>query len=267
VLVTLHLVGGFWLRGAPNARDLGGLVGPDGRRVRPGALVRAPALGRLADEDVAALDGFGLVDVIDLRHPDEIALAPVDRLPAGLTATHVPVFDPDDEVFTFVAAVMLGHELPDRPDVGDPVAAMTGVYRWFVTSAAARAGFGRAVRRIAAAGGRPVLFHCSAGKDRTGWLSAVLLTALGVDRDTVTVDYLRTNEDAREVIDKVIAALASRRGLDPAAVRPVLVAAPEYLDAAYDEVKREFGSFDGYLRAGLGLDERLLGELRAALLE
>lgn len=260
-------MGGFWLRGAPNARDLGGLTGADGRRVRAGVLVRAPALGRLTDQDVALLGGLGLVDVIDLRHPNEIALAPPDRLPAGLTATHLPVFDPDDEVFTFVAAVMLGQQVPQRPDVGDPVAAMTGVYRWFVTSAAARAGFGRAVRRIGTAGGQPVLFHCSAGKDRTGWLAAVLLTALGVDRATVTADYLRTNADAREVTEKVIGALAARRGLDPATVRPVLAAAPEYLDAAYDEVKREYGSFDGYLGEGLGLTGEVLGDLRASLLE
>jgi protein-tyrosine phosphatase len=266
-LATLHGVGGLRLRGALNARDLGGLVGADGRRVRAGALVRAPALGRLTDEDLPVLAGLGLVEVIDLRHASEIELAPPDRLPAGLTVTHLPVFAADDDVFMFVAAVMLGQQLPDSPHVGDPAAAMTGVYRWLVTSTPARTGFAQAVRRVAAAGGRPVLFHCSAGKDRTGWLAAVLLTALGVDRDTVTADYLRTNEDGRAATDKIIAALVAKRGVDPAAVRPVLEVAPEYLDAAFDEVKREYGGFDGYLRDGLGLDATLRDGLRAALLE
>jgi protein-tyrosine phosphatase len=255
------------LQGAPNTRDLGGLPAADGRRVRVGALLRAPALGRLTDDDVLRLGVLGLVEVIDLRHEREIDLVPPDRLPPGLAVTHIPVFDPDDEVFMFVAAVMLGQQIRDRPPVGSPAEAMVGVYRWFVTSAAARAGFGRAVRRVARAAGRPVLFHCSAGKDRTGWLTAVLLTALGMDRDTVTADYLRTNEDAGVATEKVIAALAAKRGLDPATVRPVLVAAPEYLDAAYQEVERAYASFDGYLRHGLGLSGEVLASLRESLLE
>jgi protein-tyrosine phosphatase len=255
------------LRGAANARDLGGLANVDGRRVRAGVLFRAPALGRLTDGDVARLDALRLVEVIDLRHPHEIALVPADRLPPGPVVTHIPIFDPDDEVFTFVAAVLLGQQVRERPHVGDPVAAMIAAYRWFVTSAVGRAGFGRAVRRIAAASGRPMLFHCSAGKDRTGWLSAIVLSALGVDRDTITTDYLRTNVDAGVAAEKVIAALEAKRGLNPAMVRPLLAAAPEYLDAGYAEVKREYGSFDGYLREGLGLDEGLLRDLRASLLE
>ncbi|HKT00432.1 MAG TPA: tyrosine-protein phosphatase [Rugosimonospora sp.] len=255
------------LSGAPNFRDLGGLAAAGGRRVRPGVLFRAPALGRLTDEDVARLDRLGLVEVIDLRHADEIALAPPDRLPPGPVVTHIPVFDADDEVFRFVAAVMLGQQAPDSPHPADPTQLMIGVYRWLVTSAPARSGFARAVRRIAAAGGRPVLFHCSAGKDRTGWLSALLLSALGVPRDRLTVDYLRTNTDAGEVTEKVVAALEAKRGLVPDAVRPLLIAAPEYLDAAFHAVDDGYGSIDGYLRDGLELDDSILAELRESLLE
>jgi len=71
------------LSGAPNARDLGGLVTSDGRTVRPGLVFRAPALGRLTDEDVSSLDRLGLTDLLDLRHGSEIDTAPPDRLPAG----------------------------------------------------------------------------------------------------------------------------------------------------------------------------------------
>lgn len=234
--------------------------------MRGGVIFRAPALGRLTDQDVARLAGLGLVEIIDLRHPIEIGLEPPDRLPPGVPVTHAPVFDPDDERFTFVAAIMAGGQSSAAPAAPDPVGEMLAVYRWFVTSPSARAGFAEAVRHIAAAAGRPVLYHCSAGKDRTGWLSALVLHVLGVDQDTVMADYLRTNSDANDVIEKVAAVLAAQHGLDPAVVLPVLVVAPDYLDAAYDTAKREYGSLDGYLCDGLGLDAAVREDLRGALL-
>jgi protein-tyrosine phosphatase len=273
-----------WLRGAPNARDLGGIPVAAGRAVRAGVLFRAPALGRLTDEDVAALRRVGLAEVIDLRHPREIELTPPDRLPDGLAVAHVPIFERDHPVFIFVAGIMLTPPAGAPPESAAPrpgevgagdmaayengaIGAMCDVYRWFVTSAAAREAFGTAVRRVAAAAGRPLLYHCSAGKDRTGWLTAILLTALGAERDVVLADYLRTNVDGERSVEKILRALAARRAVDPERVRPVLVAAPEYLAAGYAEAERAYGSFDGYLRDGLGLDERLRAGLRATLLE
>jgi protein-tyrosine phosphatase len=133
---------------------------------------------------------------------------------------------------------------------------MLAIYRWFVTAPAARSAFGTALRRIAAASG-PLLFHCSAGKDRTGWLSAVLLGALGVDRATIVEDYLLTNEVTAPDIATVLELLNSRRGVPPEVVQPVLSAAPEYLDAAFTAVDEEYGGLDGYLRDGLDLDDEL----------
>jgi len=90
------------LVGAPNARDLGGLPTADGRRVRSGVLYRASALGRLADQDVAALGRLRLSCVVDLRDSSEIRVAPADRLPAepGPAVRHSPLFDPRPPGFT-----------------------------------------------------------------------------------------------------------------------------------------------------------------------
>ncbi|WP_345633612.1 tyrosine-protein phosphatase [Rugosimonospora acidiphila] len=254
------------LAGAPNVRDMGGLPAGGGT-VREGLLYRAPALGRLTDQDVTRLGRCGLTDLLDLRHGSEIDVAPPDRLPAGPQVAHIPIFDPAHPVFTYVSAVLLGHDLSAFVDLGTEgtPGAMLSIYRWFVSSPAARAGFATAMQRITDATG-PMLYHCSAGKDRTGWLSAILLSALGADRDTIRADYLLTNEVSAAGNEAILAAMASRRGVDPELVRPVFVAAPEYLDEAFAEADREYGSMDAYLRVGLGLDEMALARLRGRLL-
>jgi protein-tyrosine phosphatase len=255
------------LAGAPNARDIGGLP-VEGGAVRPGLIYRAPALGRLTDQDVARLDRCGLTDLLDLRHGSEIDVAPPDRLPAGPQVAHIPIFDPAHPVFTYVSAVLLGHDLSAFEDLeaeGTP-GAMLAIYRWFVASPAGRAGFATAMHRIADATG-PMLYHCSAGKDRTGWLSAILLSTLGADMATIRGDYLLTNEIGAAGNEAILAAMGSRRGVDPDLARPVLAAAPEYLDESFAQVGRDYGSMDGYLRVGLGLDDQVIRRLRARLVE
>ncbi|MDM4719889.1 tyrosine-protein phosphatase [Micromonospora sp. WMMA1363] len=258
------------LVGAPNARDLGGLVGVDGRRVRPGVLLRTPALGRLTDEDLPVLAKLGPACVVDLRDSSEQAVAPPDRLPEEPRVVHLPVYDAAHPVFTYVSAVLLGHDLGAYAELagqGTP-AAMAAIYRWFVTGESARVGFGTAVRLAARAENLPLLYHCSAGKDRTGWLTVVLLHALGVDEAAIRADYLANNpltDSLREVIVTAMRRRQPERDVD--AVRPVLEVRGEYLDAAYDEVRRVHGSFEAYLRDGLGLDEEVVTGLRTRLLE
>lgn len=104
------------------------------------------------------------------------------------------------------------------------------------------------------------LFYCTAGKDRTGWAAAVLLALLGVPKETVYRDYLLSNGYR----SNEIAAGIGTRG---AAFAPLERVAPEYLDAAFDEVDRRYGSFDNYPREGLGLDEKTLTNLKNKFLQ
>lgn len=257
---------GLRLAGAPNARDLAGAAAA----VRPGRLYRASALGRLTDPDVAQLDRVGLRTVIDLRHVSEVKLAPPDRLPdPGPEVVGLSVYDPEHPVFTYVSAVMLGEDHGSAyaalAEEGTP-AAMVAIYRWFVSSPTARARFAEAVRMLAEPDRLPALVHCSAGKDRTGWLAAIVLTILGVDRPAIEADYLATNRAAAEVNEAILRAMRSRRPeLDPGTVRPVLQARTEYLQAAYAEVDRLYDTFDTFLRKGLALDDAVLDRVRANL--
>jgi protein-tyrosine phosphatase len=264
---------GLGLVGAPNTRDFGGIATADGHRLRPGLLLRAGALGRLTDEDVARLAERKLAWVVDLRDASEIDAAPPDRLPADPAprVLHIPVFDPDHPIFTYVSAVLMGHDVaaaaPDAPFDGSP-AAMLGIYRWMVGDERARAGLATAVRTVAEAGGEPLLFHCSAGKDRTGWLSAILLSILGADRDTIVADYLATNDYSRATNVAIMNAMRAKGlAVHPEVLLPLLEVRLEYLMAAYDQVQRSYGGMDGYLRDGLGVDGDLAGSLRELLLD
>ncbi|WFE66933.1 tyrosine-protein phosphatase [Micromonospora sp. WMMD714] len=252
------------LVGAPNARDLGGLPTIDGRRVRVGRLIRTSALGRLTEDDLTVLGRLAPACVVDLRDDSETALAPPNRLVGDPCLVRLPVLDPAQPAFTYLSALLHGHDLDGYDEVArqGAAAAMAMVYRWFVTGAAAREGFARAVRLATDPANLPLLFHCSAGKDRTGWLAVVLLTALGVDEETVRVDYLRHNELTVALRGAMSAAMLRQRpGLDAETARAVLEVRPEYLDAGYDEARRVYGSFDAYLADGLGVT----AEVRAAL--
>ena len=260
------------LAGEPNARDIGGLVSADGRVVRRGRLIRSAALGRLTDEDVVALGKLGLARVVDLRDTSEISLAPPDRLPGEPPppVTALPVYDPEHPVFTYVAAVLLGHDLDvyaSLAEQGTP-AAMAAIYRWFVTGDRARDGFGTVIRMLAEPERLPLLVHCTAGKDRTGWLTATTLGILGVPRADIVADYLATNDYAGPVYDRIIEAMHGLRPeLNEDSVRPLFDARVEYLGAAYEEVERVYGTFGAYLRDGLRLDDEVLAAVRANLLE
>ncbi|MGC4853773.1 tyrosine-protein phosphatase [Micromonospora sp. DT4] len=256
--------------GAPNARDLGGLVGVDGRRVRVRQLIRSPALGRLTDSDLPVLAKLGPACVLDLRDGSEIAVAPTDRLAGEPRVVHLPVHDPEHPVFTYVSAVLLGHDLDSYEELArrGTAGAMAEIYRWFVTGESARVNFGAAARLAAEPDNLPLVYHCSAGKDRTGWLTVILLTALGVDEAAIRAEYLRNNELTDSLRAVIVEAMRRRNPeLDVDAVLPVLEVRAEYLDAGYDEVCRVHGSFDGYLRDGLGLTDEVVGALRAHLLE
>jgi protein-tyrosine phosphatase len=258
------------LQKAPNARDLGGYVGAGGRRVRSGLLFRADSLHRLSDDDLGVLADLKLSCLIDMRSPHEVVSVGADRLPTPPPAQLVslPLHDPEAKIFVSVG-VLLGRSTDADLPIADSATAeqlMRRLYQWFVSSPLARQTFAAAVRLIADPGALPLMFHCTAGKDRTGWLSAIVLSALGVDRDQVTADYLLTEQFNAGSNEYMLSVLAKRM-IDPLAAVPLLQARREYLEAAFAEADVLFAGMDRYLREGLRLDEATLFALRSHLLE
>lgn len=145
---------------------------------------------------------------------------------------------------------------------------MRRIYRTFVAEAGARQQFAKVLRTIADGRGLPLLYHCTSGKDRTGWMSYVLLRAVGVPASTAEADYLLSN-DIRRTAD-----LRTRDGLkkagimrDPRLIVPLQEVRKDYLGAALTEADHRYGGFDAYLSKGLGLDAGTLHKLRTRLLK
>jgi protein-tyrosine phosphatase len=236
------------LEGAPNFRDLGGYATGDGRHVVLGLVFRSEKLSELTPADVARIKGLGIRNVIDLRTAEERRREPDDwRAPAvyespkpDLAAT-VGMRDPNATPEEIRARMIRNYEQMPALYVDE--------YSAFF-------------RRLVA-GGAPLIVHCTAGKDRTGVASALLLSALGVRRSTVVADYVLTNE--RLVVRPPAMRAASLVSVSAPARRVLMSADPAFINAALDSVDRQYGSVEGYLKQALGLADRDIATLRRRL--
>lgn len=239
------------LASAPNFRDVGGYRTVTGQWVRMGLAYRSDGLEHLSDADLARLTRLAPAIVADLRTAPERARGP-DRLPDGATSLIADV------------AADAG-PLPRPSDLRSPEAAdafLLGATRGFVSLPSARRAYASLFTTVEAAG-RPIVYHCSAGKDRTGWASAVLLSLLGVPRDVVYADYLASNAYLAAKNQGILAAQPPETAR---ALTPMLTVRSAYLDAAFEEANSRYGSLNGYLAQGLGLSPADIARLRARFL-
>jgi len=238
------------LAGAPNFRDAGGYRTSDGAWVKMGVVYRSGDISKLSAADLAELQRLGIRTVFDLRTDGEIAAAP-DQVPAGAK---------DIQENILGAAGTSGFS-PTTPAAATQE--MIDAEVTMVDSTSAQTGYHNVLTGIADRKDLAVVYHCTAGKDRTGWASAVLLTALGVPQATVEADYLASNTYNAGIN---AAELASLPPAYQAIYQPLLAVTPAYLASGFNTVKAQYGSFGAYLDKGLGLDAKTLNELRANLL-
>jgi protein-tyrosine phosphatase len=255
------------LEGQPNFRDLGGYATEDGRHVRWGQVYRSGELGKLTEADLAVLDRIGIALVCDLRSDSEVDALP-DPVGAADEQLRLAVNDESVDVAAITAAISAGDLSSLSPTLlldGMPKVALDFTDNWRDL-----------LLRISDPANRPTNFHCTAGKDRAGWASAVVLRALGVSEETVMADYLLSNDYRAEAnaatIAQVRTLVAAVRGVpedevDMSNLVALLDVRPEYLQAAFDAVDAKFGSFDAYLTDGLGLTAEEISALRDSLLE
>ncbi|WP_150290998.1 tyrosine-protein phosphatase [Sphingobium estronivorans] len=242
---------------APNFRDIGGYRTVDGRWVKPGLIYRSDQLDRLSDGDLAAIGALRPGLLVDLRTETERKREP-DRAPPGVRQQILDV--------AADSSGSLGGDMRKAQAAiasGQGAALLAAANRDFVSLPSARAAYGTLLRELAEGNDGPLIYHCTAGKDRTGWATAVILTLLGVPQETVMADFLASNRYLKAKNDATIAAMkASGAAFDPAFLEPVLTVRPEYLQNAFDEVQRRYGSFDAYARDGLGLSQADIAALR-----
>jgi protein tyrosine/serine phosphatase len=249
VLETPHL------RSIDNFRDLAGTTtaystAHDGT-MRSGVFYRSNALTPSA-ADLATLNSLDIKAVYDLRTPSEIAGTP-DTMLTGAIYQNIDI----------IGSTTSGSNITTVSfrSAADAIAMMEQTNRAFVSDSGMRSQFTRLFNELASVDGA-ALFHCTAGKDRTGWTAAVLQSIAGVDSATIMSNYLATNDYTAA---RVGATLASMPPAMAAIYAPLLGVEASYLQAGLDEVTAQYGSMDNYLKHGLGLSQETIYVLRGKM--
>ena len=251
-------------QGIANFRDLGGYPASDGKKVKWGVLYRAGTFTNASDTDLRNLQQLNLVTLIDFRSSAEKEEEP-NRLPDPTPFQVVTIPTLDEGNKTLVGEVMARIESGNF-DGFDPNLSMLQANRQFASDFTPQ--FRQFIHTVLAADGAPVVWHCSAGKDRTGFAAAILLRLLGVPRDLVMRDYMASKEHALEARRSQLLLLRVFKGGEAADKLAVMMGVEEaWLDAAFEEIDARWGNFDTYVSDGLGLSGADIETLRNTLLE
>jgi protein-tyrosine phosphatase len=248
--------------GAKNFRDLGGYKTVEGKTVRWGSLYRSDALNKLTNVDLKLLSSLNLHQIIDLRSTYERELYP-DRLPTEFASlvVEIPILDRGSEMFK-----------GSRQEVGKTLKTievtkfMTSAYREYASRFTSE--MQKLLHVLLSSNGSPVLFHCTAGKDRTGFAAALVLRILGVPENVVMDDYLLSNHHFYSGHRWNLALLRILRGKQFAnVVNDFMMVRAADLSTAFETIERDYGSFENYVRNGLGLSPEDIERLKSLYLE
>ena len=245
--------------GMNNTRDLGGMPTKDGRLIRPNMLYRSGRLNELQDPDWFTRN-VGLV--VDFRSSREVNENPDPEIP-GVEYLHLPIFEMQAE------GVTRDKESERRMIAPDPETAlerMAAVYGRFISDDFSLSQYRRFIRLLFEPREKAILWHCTAGKDRTGTAALFIQELLGVGREDIMADYLATNEYLKDEVRQFIERNAEQSGgLDETAKKAMMAfmgAHERYILLVYAQAEARFGSFDAFLREGLGVSDDERAELR-----
>lgn len=239
---------GFILPSQPNFRDFGLIPLTGNRTITPGRLFRSGDLSMLKETDLEILEPLQIRTVVDFRSPREVAKRPDQSAGSRSQLVHLPIEDASRELAV--------KHFDDRNAEGLRNI-LIGDYRRMVREH--RPEFRAFFQLLQDGDTLPVVFHCAAGKDRTGLAAWFVLTALGVDDQIIRADYLETNRFTQQFADKIIAR-TNEKGLHGEILRPLLEVRNEYIDAALEEISLRFGGLKNYLKDELGADQDRLRE-------
>ncbi len=244
--------------GAHNTRELGGYKTADGLSVKWGMLFRSDKLSDISKTDQAYLQNLGIKKIIDFRSKEEKAEDP-DIIPKGISYIEMPI-NVDGAMRSKIEAVLKGETNKEVKSFlidanKEFVSDYIEVYENFLRGLIDDEG--------------PILFHCTAGKDRAGFAAAITLIALGVSKEDVIKDYMKTNQFTKKRIEEIIKQieLMTLYQTDAEILRPLLGVEREYIETAFHTAEEEYGSLENFIKNGLNISDEDIKKLRNKFLE
>lgn len=266
IVVGFPKGGRIQLQSLPNTRDLGALVTEDGRHILPRRLLRSGSLYHisLTDQDVLT-EEYRLTEVIDLRTKQEILEKP-DTVMEGVTYHEIPIIDEETLGISqegLSRSANLLKLMQNRNMI--PEEFIESQYRNFVTDQYSVKQYARFMDILLHHEEGAILWHCSAGKDRVGVGTALLLSALGVPREVIREDFLKTNLYLEEEMQHMVRYLETKTIVDSKVmdkIRILYKVKGEYLDTVFETIDQEYGSIDYFMKKALYLNPRAVDTLK-----
>ncbi|WP_303219091.1 tyrosine-protein phosphatase [Enterococcus asini] len=251
------------VKGAANVRDLGGYVSQSGEKsakVRYQKVIRSAGIQDLTPADQTLLAEYGVTKVVDFRSAKERSAAP-DAEIVQAENIFLPIFP--EQTTTSAAPGTLFEQIQAGLDAATQ---MRSVYRHFVEEAYSRQAYRRFFEILLAneAPDSGVLFHCTAGKDRTGFGAALVLAGLEVDRQTILDNYLETNPNLTQTLQQMLDQAQKEGAPDHllAGIKDLMAARADYLGESYAAIQEHYGDVAGFFHEGLGLSHQDLLDFR-----
>ena len=244
--------------GAHNTRELGGYKTTDGKSIKWGMLYRSDKLSDISKTDQKYLQTLGIKKIVDFRSEEEKTEDP-DIIPEGIDYIEMPI-SVDGAMRSKIEAVLKGETDKEVKSFlvdanREFVSSYTDVYENFLRGLIDE--------------DAPTLFHCTAGKDRAGFAAAITLIALGVPRETVIKDYMKTNAFTQERIEEILdqIELMSLYQTDAEILRPLIGVERIYIETAFKTAEEKYGSLENFIRVGLNISDEDIQKLRKKFLE
>lgn len=234
---VLPLEGGF------NFRDMGGYKTASGQSVKWGKVFRSDEMHNLTPSDLDYLNNIPLLTIVDFRSEKEIEDTP-DKIPASVKNRYELTISPGNHSNIKSISDLTG-------EYGEEF--MKEINRSFVTDTLIINRYKTFFALLQDENQIPLLFHCTAGKDRTGMGAALFLASLGVDENTIFEDYLLSNKYLEEKYKAITDSIPS--------MKPLLEVRPEYLHAGFEQIKKDYGNVENYLQQVLDVDLDLMKRL------
>ena len=240
-----------------NFRDVGGIRTADGKQIKWGRIYRSGKLEKLKPQEFDAMKALNIKTVVDLRTVGEVAHAP-DNIPSneGMDWVHIPISGITDEELEQTNKEIRKQSAEEFDGAGKMETVMARFADQGVED------FAKIFRLLLDDDESSLVYHCSAGKDRTGLLTALILSSLGVPEEVIMKEYLLSNYYRYDKIERNARLGARILGIETAASRAIMDVRPNYLNASFGVIKSKYGSIQNYLQEGLGLSPQDLDRMK-----